>query len=365
MLTLIVLVVLVVVVPLAVLILWSPGRMIPYRDQNGDILPGSLAEKVFVTIQGNRQGMIIRSKNVENPVLLFLHGGPGMPEYAISRQYPEVLENYFTVCWWDQRGAGLSYDAKMPMESMTFDHMIQDTLEVTHYLRNRFHQDKIYLMAHSGGSFIGIQVVEKHPELYHAYLGMSQITYQSASEKIAYQYMLDHYAQTGNEKMLKTFKKFPISNINTFEYYQMRDKPMHELGIGTTHQMRSVISGVFWPVMKHSELSWREKVNIWRGKAFITKKVGLWNQLVEVDLRQKIHKLQLPVYFFGGIYDYTTSYKLAKEYLFILEAPMKGFYTFDHSAHSPLFEEPERMKEILEKDVLKGIVSLADAENKD
>jgi len=355
------LIVLIFVVIVAIIILFSgSGKPIPFTGDKGNPLKGSISEKILVEINGVEQGMFIKGKDKTKPVLLFLHGGPGMPEYAISRKYPVVLENYFTVCWWEQRGAGLSFNNHIPLESMTFEQLIADVIIVTNYLRNRFQQDKIYLMAHSGGTFIGIQAAAKAPELYHAYIGMSQITNQLESEKLAYTYMIRQFTKSGDKKMLKKFEKYPVTEINTPSYYQMRDAPMHKLGIGTTRQMKSVISGVFWPVMLNREYTFSEKINIWRGKSFTTKTAALWQKLVVTDLTRKVNKLEIPVYLFHGIYDYTTSNTLAKDYFEKLEAPVKGFYTFEQSAHSPLFEEPERMKQILYEDVLKNEINLAD-----
>jgi pimeloyl-ACP methyl ester carboxylesterase len=112
-------------------------------------LGSSLSEKAFADINGVRQGMFIQSKDITNPVLLCLHGG--LPEYFLTERYPTGLENDFTVAWWEQRGAGLSYSPHIPPETMTSEQFIADTLSVTSYLRRRFGKEKIYLMAHSGG----------------------------------------------------------------------------------------------------------------------------------------------------------------------------------------------------------------------
>ncbi|MGI5854116.1 MAG: alpha/beta hydrolase [Bacillota bacterium] len=343
-----------------VLLACSPGKPAPFLGKDGKPLANSISEKIRVKINGIEQGMFIRGKDKTKPVLLFLHGGPGMPEYAIARKYPEVLEDIFVVCWWEQRGAGLSYSSDMPLETMTFEQLISDTLEVTNFLRKRFGQEKIYLMGHSGGSFIGIQVAAQAPELYHAYIGMSQISYQLESEKLAYEYMIEKLTDLGDKKTLEKFKKYPITEVNLPSYQVMRDAPMHKLGIGTTHKMRSVISGVFLPVMQNREYTFREKINIWRGKSFNTMTANMWFKLMAIDLTEKVQKLDIPFYFCHGIYDYTVSYTLAKSYFEKLQAPMKGFYTFEQSAHSPLFEEPEKMRQILQEDVLAGVNNLAD-----
>ncbi|MCK9312380.1 MAG: alpha/beta hydrolase, partial [Bacteroidales bacterium] len=343
-----------------VLIAHSPGKPKSFTDGNGKTLTGSISEKIYVNINGIKQGMFIKGKDVTKPVLLFLHGGPGFPEYAISYKYPIVLENNFVVCWWEQRGAGLSYCSDIPLESMTFDQLTSDILEVTKYLCKRFGQDQIYLMAHSGGTFIGIQAAARSPELYKAYIAVSQMSYQLESEKLAYKYMIEQFTRLGDKKMLRKFEKYSINDLNTSSYYTMRDAPMHKLGVGTTHQMASIISGVFWPVMLNKEYTLCEKINIWRGKSFTTKKAQLWSDMALTDLTKKVQKLNIPVYFFHGIYDFTISYPMAKDYFEKLQAPIKGFYTFKQSAHSPLFEESAKIQQILQKDILTGTNSLAD-----
>ena len=133
--------------------------------------------------------MFITGKNINNPVLLFLHGG--MPVLFLIQKYPTGLENYFTVVFIGEQNvrSGLSYNANIPKETLNADQMINDAVELTNYLRNRFGKEKIYLMAHSGGTFFGIQTVAKHPDLYHAYIGVAQISNQLESERLAHNYM--------------------------------------------------------------------------------------------------------------------------------------------------------------------------------
>jgi pimeloyl-ACP methyl ester carboxylesterase len=350
-----------VVVLVGVLLAVSPGKPKPFLDENGLPLAGSISEKIQVNINGVEQGMFIKSRDKTRPVLLFLHGGPGMPEYAISREYPAVLEQDFIVCWWEQRGSGLSYNPGIPPETLTVDQLVSDTLAVTDYLRRRFGQDKIYLMGHSGGTFIGIQAAARAPQLYIAYLGMSQISRQLESEKLAYTNMLEQYSKAGDKKMVQRLEQIPLLEMDHMPpaYRALRDEAMHKIGIGTTHNMRSVVSGIFLPVMLNREYTLGEKINIWLGKwsAYST---NMWNQMLSTDLTAKVTKLDIPVYFFDGIYDYTVSYPLAKDYFDQLQAPLKGFYTFEQSAHSPLFEEPEKMRQIIEEDLLAGTNNLAD-----
>jgi len=307
--------------------------------------------------------MFIKSKDVNNPVLLFLHGGPGMPEYWLTQWYPTGLEAYFTVVWWEQRDAGLSYSSNMPPETMTAEQFIADTHAVTQYLLKRFGREKIYLMGHSWGSYIGIQAAARYPELYYAYIGTGQISYQIQSEQLAYAYALDYYKKAGDRKMVQKLEAAPPTLTVPLPpaYMALRDPYMHGAGIGTTHSMKSVVSGIFLPSLQFREYTLAEKLNLWRGKIISrSKNFSLWDKMQVTDLSQVVTELAIPVYFLEGRYDYTCAYPLAKDYFDKLKAPVKGFYTFENSAHSPMFEEPQRMLDILLTDVLAGTASLAD-----
>jgi pimeloyl-ACP methyl ester carboxylesterase len=338
--------------------LCSPGNQLPFLDKNGIPLAGSISEKTYVNINGVKMGMFIKSKNVKNPVLLYLHGG--MPGYFLTKKYPTGLEDYFTIVWWDQRGSGLSYNGDIKPETITLEQMISDTKEVTNYLLKRFGQEKIYLMGHSGGTFIGIQVAARMPELYFAYIGVAQMSNQLKSERLAYEYMLRKFVEKGDGKMVRKLEAGSVTSTNGTPdaYLALRDNAMHSLGIGTTHDMSSVITGVFLPSLINRDYTLSEKVNMWRGKS----RSGvswLWKNILDTDLTKQVIKLDIPVYFFHGIYDYTVSYTLAKEYFDLLQAPVKRFYTFEKSAHSPIFEEPEKVKQILQEDVLASRNNLA------
>lgn len=348
-----------VLLMLGVLLLWSPGKPKPIVDQNGSPLPGGLSEKIHVAINGAQQGMFVESRDTTNPVLLFLHGGPGMPTHFLANRYPTGLEEDFTVVWWEQSGAGLSYAAASP-ETLTVEQLISDTIAVTNYLRNRFGQEKIYLMGHSWGSFLGIQVAARAPELYHAYIGVGQVSYQLKSEMLAYDYMLEQYKQHGNTRMVRRLEAAPVTLNDPLpvSYDLLRDGAMHSLGIGTTRDMKSVITGIFLPSWFAREYTLGEKIDLWRGK--FRSKAILWDAFIGTDLNKQVTALALPLYFLHGQYDYTASYAAAKAYFQSLNAPLKGFYTFENSAHSPMHEEPLRLRQILRQDVLRRANTLAD-----
>ena len=127
--------------------------------------------------------------------------------------------------------------------------------------------------------------------------------------------------------------------------------------------MRSIATGLLLPSLRNREYTLSEKVNLWRGKIFSGS--ALWEAQLATDLTRTVTRLEIPVYLVHGTYDYTVSYPLARAYYDQLDAPVKGFYTFPSSAHSPLFEEPGRMRALMERDVLTGGTGLADPEPDD
>jgi len=349
-----------VLVLAGVLLLWSPGRPTPFLDEDGKPLPGSISERIHVNINGVEQGMFIKGKDASKPVLLYLHGG--MPDYFLTERYPTGLDEDFVVVWWEQRGSGLSFSPDMAPESLTTEQVVADTLALTDYLRKRFGQDKIYLMGHSGGTFIGIQAAARAPEKYRAYIGVAQMSHQLRSEQMARDYMLEQYRANGNADMARKLEAAPVGDSVPLPdaYSSVRDVAMHELGVGTTHDMRSIITGLLLESFRSPEYTLGEKIGMWRGKMFSNSR--LWNTQLSTDLRGVVTRLEIPAYFLHGVHDYTVSYPLAQAYFEALIAPLKGFYTFEHSAHSPLFEEPARTCEIMAKDVLAGANGLADPE---
>ena len=180
-------------------------------------------------------------------------------------------------------------------------------------------------------------------------MGVAQVTNQKESEERAYEYMLDYYSKAGDKKTLEKLKnnKYPSEG-----YYKIRDDVMHRSGIGTTHDMKSVMTGVFLASLRNREYTLAEKINLWRGKLLLNENVQL---KMKVDLRKEVTRLEIPIYFFSGAYDYTVNYEMSEEYLKQIEAPIKGFYLFEKSAHSPIFEEPNAVLEIMKRQSSLGI----------
>jgi pimeloyl-ACP methyl ester carboxylesterase len=334
----------IVLITFAIIAINSPGKLEALKDADGNEIAGAIAEKQFVEIGGIQQGFFIRSENPENPVLLFLHGGPGSPELAMLYPYEnknERLEKYFTVCYWDQRGAGMSFNRSIDPATMTIDQMIEDTREISEYLQQRFNQEKIFLMGHSWGSFLGIKTIEKYPEQYAAYFGIGQISNQLESEKLGYDYLLNHAKEIDDKKSIKNLEKFDrnASDFPSDEYLNMARSPlMNTYGVGIMHDdfsMAALIKDMFL----FKGYTFADKMNMIQGMGF--SHIYLWNDVLQSDLFESSTDFQIPVFITHGKFDYQVSYELSREYFEKIDAPAKEFFTFEKSAHSPNAEEPE------------------------
>ena len=135
------------------------------------VSPNGVDELLPLQINGSTQWVSIRGKDRRNPIILFLHGGPGSPTMPADYTFQTPWEDYFTVVQWDQRGTGKTYaanDPNMLASTMTITQMTSDTEEVVQYLLKTFSKRKIFLLGHSWGSVLGLAVAQRHPEWLHA-----------------------------------------------------------------------------------------------------------------------------------------------------------------------------------------------------
>ena len=309
--------------------------------------------KLGVEINGELNGMFITSTDENNPVLLFISGGPGVPEIWLNEvyaeQYPNKLAEHFTVCYWDYIGEGLSYNKKIKAEEITLDRLTQDAREVAKYLKARYHKEKIYLMAHSSGSHLGLHLAQTDSEDFYCYFGMGQ-DYSHGTERYeeGYKFMKAEFEKSGNKKGLKKMNKL-AGYTEEGEFKIKKEKKLGakweevllSAGCATTREMRSDAKDIFLRQLSAKCYTSQEKINYWKGKILCSKS-AYRNYCCEAE-----KPCLIPVYFFSGYYDYTCPPTLAQKLMDKLEAPEKSFYTFYNSAHSPLWEENDLVIEAM------------------
>jgi len=337
---------------LLVILIKSPGKSKPFLDQNGKKVPGSIATIVTMNINGLDQRMIIRGRDTTKPVLLYLHGGPGDPEFPFVSQFNSDIENIFVVCYWEQRGAGLSYSNKIPPASMTLTQFVDDAGKVSEYILHRFNRKKIFLLGHSWGSMLGAFTANKYPEFYYAFISVGQVGNQVRSENISYDFVLSRAKELKDKKAVSIIEK-----IGPPPYADPK-AALNNLSIKRKYLIKyggAIKNGEFYPKAVKSlfaceEYTFKDKINYLKGGSFT--KSYLWDIVMKTNLFKAIPTQQIPIYIIQGRFDYQTSYVVAHDYFVSLKAPVKKFFTFENSAHSPIFEEPEKFERILREILL-------------
>jgi proline iminopeptidase len=308
--------------------------------------PAGIASLENVRLGGVDQWVQIRGDDRTKPILLFLHSGPGFPEMPFSH-VNAPLEKEFVVVQWDQRGAGKSYSSSIPENSMTIEQFISDTHELAQLLLKRFGRSKLYLVAHSWGSMVGALTVAKYPELFDAYVGISQAANAPESERIMYRFALETATRQGNEKATTELKRIGLPPYKSFADYRTMK--------GWVHHFRDAGYSEISPwkfarlALASPAYSWGDLLRLVLGMRFSFS--HLWQEaFYRTDLFKQAPKLDVPVYFFLGRHDrtVTASAALAERYFKDLEAPKgKHLIWFERSGHWPPLEEPEKFRAAL------------------
>lgn len=326
-----------------IIILKGKGKPVQLKNKNGQPYKEGLSSRETILINNSQQTIFMLSKNINNPVLLFLHGGPGSPEMCMMDFKTEtLLEDEFTVCYWEQRGAGLSYGARLSPEQMTTEQFVQDTHAVTEYLQKRFNQPQIYLMGHSWGTLLGIKAIEQKPAYYKAYFGIGQVTNQLLSEKLAHAYLLEHAKQINDKKAIKELQNINVQSPNfpTKDYMAgPRNKYLNEYGAGLLHSKnKKILSHAMWSFAFFRGYSVFDYIKFIKGTLYA---MSYFPILMQEDFIHHDVKLEVPVYIFHGVYDKQVSFDLSHEYFEKLQAPKKRFFAYKNSAHAPNFEQAQ------------------------
>jgi pimeloyl-ACP methyl ester carboxylesterase len=324
----------------------------------------SLVTLEKISLGGINQWISIRAKNVQNPILLYLHGGPGTPVMPLFRHFQAPLEDYFIVVQWEQRGAGKSFSWLIPKESMTIEQFISDLHELIILLCKRFHKKKIFLMGHSWGSILGIMAVQRYPQLFHTYIGVGQASNTVETEKIMYQFAINKSKELDDKKSVKTLKKIgppfkgmqpPYANFYKGGYFsKIRVYGLIARYGGLIYNVSGYRSLVkyflrYLPLLK-PEYTLLDLIRISQGNFFSTK--TLMKELLTVNLSEQVPEVKVPVYFLMGRHDYNWSAELAKKYFDVLKTPKKEFIWFEQSAHAPNGEEPVKFNKLIIDKVL-------------
>jgi proline iminopeptidase len=324
--------------------LLRPASTEAVTDAAGEEVPGSVAELVPVEVGGHEQWLMLRGVSADAPVLLYLEGGPGGTGIGRMRQSGEDLEQDFVVATWDQRGTGKSVSALEPRDTLTLEGMVQDTLEVTAYLQERFDEERVYLVGSSWGTVLAVLAAQRSPESFHAVVGTGQMVDPFETDELMYAQSVADAGARGDAGHAATLREMgPPPYEDTLDY---------PVAIASNPAWSAFPGGEDYnPASEYpaslfvAEYTLVEQL---RGMAAIAETYDvLYPQLEGVDFRRDVPRLDVPVYVVAGAYEAPGRDVLAQEWVDGLEAPVAEYVVFEQSGHNPNFHEPGRFADLM------------------
>ena len=329
--------------------------------------PKGIEELKSVNIGGVEQWLHIRGRNKDNPILLYIHGGPGYPMLGFMDAIQRPWEDYFTIVHWDQRQTGKSYypagDDNAPL---TIEQFIEDTEEVIQYLRNYLKKDKLFVLGHSWGSVLGMHMAKRHPDWLHAYIGVGQVVNFKKGEKAIWKRLLSHAKAQNEDRLIAKLELIIPSLTND---YPEAEKAWVENG-GFVRKELSRLAG---ETMMH-HLSWDDAHSILNFDRLISPHITLTDlgnivlgdevgvvrapylftrEFINIDLPTDVGStFEVPIFFFSGVHDWQTPWELSNEWFTQIKAPHKELVHFEESSHVLVNEEPGKVLMALVNKVL-------------
>lgn len=290
----------------------------------------SIASLEQATLGDARQWILIRGSNINNPLLLFLHGGPGMPTMYLAHDFQRELERSFVVVQWDRRGAGKSFAAGTTSRRMTVSQEINDSLELIDQLRARFHQPKVYLVGFSYGTYLGILLAHRAPERLYAYVGIGQLACSEQENRAIQDAWIREQATRAHDKEAID----ELDGKKPFDREKLLFKYRAEIHSATSWWP------LLWSGLRSTEYTFEDILNVKRGVEFTAS--YLRYDAIDGSILENVTTIQVPVYFFSGRFDYTDPTSCTMRLFEKISAPLKKFVWFDRSAHFVFLEEPSR-----------------------
>ncbi len=305
---------------------WTPHK-------NGEKSISTLEQ---VEINGSGHEIMIRGKDQNNPVIIFVHGGPGCSEIPYAKKYQDLLEENFTVVNYDQRASGKSYHFFEDYSNLTSELLVDDLLALTDYISERLGKEKVLLIGHSYGTYIATQAASKAPEKYEAYIGIGQMSDTVKSEIEALNYSINQAQKEGNKDDVTDLQR-STENIKNGDTFTPRN---YVAKYGGSVRLIDNPDGNNLDMLLSSEYNLLDVIRYNFGVSYSQN--ALLKEVLKNPLPTKVKKLEIPCYFVMGKYDYMTTYNEAKNYFDRIDASQKEFITFEKSAHYPQFEEKKK-----------------------
>lgn len=325
-------------------LLARPASTDPIVDDTGSPVAGSVAELTHVDVGGHELGLMLRGRSSDNPVLLFLAGGPGGTELGAMRRHLSSLEERFVVATLDQRGTGTSYSEIDPTDTLTLDGAIADALAVTDYLRDRFDEEQIYLVGQSWGTLLGVLLLEQRPRAFAAYVGVGQMVSPVETDRTFYEDTLAWARDRGDDDLVRMLERNgppPYSDYRAYEPALSYEQELYPYD----HSRNSEGEGQMGENLLVEEYTLLDKLHVF--PAFLDVFSTLYPRIQQLDLREQAGALDVPVYVVLGAHEAPGRAGPARAWFELLQAPHKELRVFETSGHRPLWEQPEQFTDLM------------------
>ena len=325
---------------LSIIILLLAVRFIG-KTINSKTPDGGINESMYVEVNGTRQWINIYGEDIDNPVLLYLHGGPGSStsdiDYAFTRKWADV----YTVVTWDQRNCGKSYSAEQNDTVLTRDLFMEDGKELTEFLLDHMGKEKITVLGHSWGSFYGANLVLEYPEYYDCFIGTGQLV-DMVENETAFKEEAGKWAQ-GDDEALALVDQLTPEDF-TMEHIAARNALMEKYGYGMMvdgSDYNLVTTILFNP--NYSIVDWVK---------YFQRDMGVYMDFFKSDEMRAFslknrYDYEVPYFNINGDKDYQTNFNLAHEYFDEVNAPYKQIFIMKDTTHGLLESKSEEFSEIL------------------
>lgn len=341
---------------LVLLILFAAIRFIYptiLRSQHKISEPGIDLEEM-VDIGGIKQSIYFRGENKDNPVILFLHGGPGSPETAFLHTFQYELEEDYTIVQWEQRNSGKTYYANNPEEvlkTLSFDTVLNDAWEVSQYVMDKLDKEKIIVLGHSWGTVLGTALVQTHPDSFSAYISVGQVVNMNENESVGYEKVLEAARNAGNEKDIKAIEAlapYPAANytvdfnktIMKLRGYQAK----YKLAVGMTYDV--MLQALTSPYYTMKELMYFLNVDV------LYYQEPIMNYLFnEYDAHNFGTEYSMPVFYIMGENDFQTPITISEKFFSEIKAPVSKFFSVPDAGHVTMTDNTEEFTRIMLEEI--------------
>ncbi|MEE0060878.1 MAG: alpha/beta fold hydrolase [Acutalibacteraceae bacterium] len=354
-------VILIVILVLIILpVITISGFRIANSIKNSISTENGIQESTYIDVNGIQQYIKIRGENTDNPVMIFIHGGPASPMGFVSAYYQKELEADLTIINYDQRGCGRTYYANGKSSDADVDMLISDLDGIVEYAKNRFGKDKVIIAGHSWGTVLGSIYIQKYPEKVDCYIGISQITNLYKNKiNVAYEALkTDKIKGTEDERTLTELAKrmekvSNYSDMSIDDLLQLVNLNAKYIKCnGEMSGMGQMWTGITSPYMNLDDIKWF-MTQMDMKKFFDDNKALMEYAFFGFDISQLSESYEVPVYYIAGDSDYGVCQNDVKQYYDKITAPDKGFYMLKNTGHSPFMDNPQlycnTIKEILNK----------------